>query len=249
MNRWSPGIIAVLLVLAFWVTAALYFGVHNGSDNGQALANQGQFFGVLSALFAGLAFAGVCATIPFLMAQAKAASDQVKVSQRQAEIASEATASSARQALFLSLSDHVGEVISDPEIAKVPGNLLPSVEPGIPDIVSKSGSDSEFLKLVAELFSHYTVPIHDRFRRQALFRALEKLVSSSSDFQKQLFKDALNAQIHDRAAWMIIIKSLAEADVETMRIYGELGISFEVLHASPSLRDEVKRRFSPHSPG
>jgi hypothetical protein len=130
----------------------------------------------------------------------------------------------------------------------MPGNLLPSVEPGIPNIVSQSNSDSKFLQLVSELFQKYQVPVNDRFRRQALFRALQKLFSSSSDFQRQLFKDALNAQIHDQAAWMIILKSLAEADGETLRIYGELGISFDALHQSPSLCAEVKKRFSPRTP-
>jgi hypothetical protein len=39
-----------------------------------------------------------------------------------------------------------------------------------------------------------------RVRRRELFRAIEKLLDSCSAFQRELFKDSLNAQIHDGAA-------------------------------------------------
>ncbi len=236
MKRWLLGPFALLFVAAVWIITFLCFNAYRGCDSGQGLANLGQFFGLLSALFSGLAFAGVLWTIPFLKDQAAAAREQ--------------TDATARQNLFLSLSQRVGEVISDLEISRMPRNsaFLQLVEPGIPQIISRSDSDSKFLDLISKLLRSYQVPVNDRFRRQALFRALQKLFSSSSGFQRELFRDALNAQIHDQAAWMIILKSLAEADGETLRIYGELGISFDALHQSPSLCAEVKKRFSPRLP-
>ena len=237
MKHWHRGIFALIVALAFWSIAFWSFSAFKGCDNGQALANLGQFFGILSALFAGLAFAGVLWTIPFLKDQATAAREQ--------------TDATARQNLFLSLSQRVGEVISNEELSKMPRNtaFLEDVEPGMPNIISQSDSDSKFLELMArQLHDQHGVPVNDRFRRQALFRALQKLFSSSPEFQRKLFKDALNAQIHDQAAWMIILKSLAEADGETLRIYSELGISFDALHQSPTLCAEVKKRFSLRAP-
>jgi hypothetical protein len=84
---------------------------------------------------------------------------------------------------------------------------------------------------------------NDRFRRVSLFRGLERLLSSCDEFQKEMFKDALAAQIHDEAAKMIIIESLAEADAETLKIYGRLGINFAVLNEFPRLSTELSRRF------
>jgi len=205
MNRLLQSLIIFsiifLIVLALCFEAYRYFDANIAPDSGQVLANKGQFFGVISSLFAGLAFAGVCATIPLLSGQAKAAREQVEVSQHQAKIADEAVRVSAQQALFLSLSQRVGEVISDLEISRMPRNsaFLKDVEPGMPRIISQSDSDSKFLELMARLLNgQYGVPVNQRFRRQALFRALKKLFASSSD-------DALNAQIHDQAAWMIIL--------------------------------------------
>lgn len=71
------------------------------------LADLGSFLGIASALFAGLAFAGVCASIPFLLTQANAARDQVQAAINQGKIADQTNKDSTRQGLFLALSQRV----------------------------------------------------------------------------------------------------------------------------------------------
>ena len=56
---------------------------------------------------------------------------------------------------------------------------------------------------------------------------------------------SLLAQIHDESARMLIIKALAERDGETLKIFGRIGISFDVLNEVQDLADELKRRYPP----
>lgn len=105
-------------------------------------------------------------------------------------------------------------------------------------------SDEEFLRHESDSLRPLRIPQHDRFRRVSLFRGLDRLIGSCDEFQREMFKDALKAQVHDQAARMLIIKSLAESDADTLRIYGRLGINFAVLNELPRLSEELARRFS-----
>jgi hypothetical protein len=80
----------------------------------------------------------------------------------------------------------------------------------------------ELSKILNGLPVAVEIPVHDGFRRRKLFRAIKKLLGNCSSFQRNLFKDSLNAQIHDEAARMLILKSLAEADADTLASFGEL---------------------------
>jgi hypothetical protein len=94
----------------------------------------------------------------------------------------------ARQALFLVLSQRVGEVISDLEIERmkcVPSDVL---EIGLKDTGFEKEDDQTFLDTEARSLQKLDIPVHDRFRRQSLFRALDRLLSSCTDFQRQLFE-------------------------------------------------------------
>jgi hypothetical protein len=179
-----------------------------------------------------------------LVGQANAARAQVEASIEQGKIADQTNKDSTPQGLFLALSQRVGEVISDLEINKMPPLQPLILEIGLRETQYREETDEEFLACEAKALRAVKIPQHDRFRRQSLFRALDQLLLSCNDFQRELFKLALTAQIHDSAARMLIIKSLAEADLETFRIYGNLGINFEVLNEFPSLSKELTRRFS-----
>lgn len=124
MKKWIPGLLSVAFVLLFFsaLTVTFFSSISHSPDikTGELLTDFGSFFGVASALFAGLAFAGVCATLPFLIAQAKSARDQVEAAIRQAQIADKTNRDAARQGLFLALTQRVGEVISDLEIGRMP---------------------------------------------------------------------------------------------------------------------------------
>jgi hypothetical protein len=250
MRNWIPGALAAAFVLLVCCVLIVIFfqSISNSKElkTGELLTDFGSFFGVASAFFAGLAFAGVCATLPFLIAQAKSARDQVAATIRQAEIADETNRDAARQGLFLALSQRVGEVIADPEIEKMPSmpqGFVESIERGLREPGCSNESDDEFLGYESNALSSFDIPKHDRFRRQSLFRGLDRLIGSCDGFQQDMFKDALKAQIHDRAAKMLIIKSLAEADKETLKIYGRLGLDFAVLNELPKLSEELARRF------
>jgi hypothetical protein len=252
--------ICILLGLIFFSFA----NSANSSYRVELLADFGEFLGAASAVFTGLAFVGVCTSIPFLVAQVRAARhqveaalDQVKISNRQALIADQTNKDTSRQALFVALSQRVGEVISDDEIRKMPAireapvngrlSLRDTVDGQL--VLRISGmSNDDFLGFASESLklgpgTSQAIPLHDRFRRQSLFRALRSLLSDSTGFQKQLFIDALNAQIHDEAARMLIFKSIVELDRETLKTYAWLGIKFDLVHQYPILMNELKRRF------
>jgi hypothetical protein len=250
MKKWIAGLLAVAFVLLFCsaFTIIFFLSISRSQEikTGELLADFGQFFGVASALFAGLAFAGVCATLPFLVAQAKSSRDQVEATIRQAQIADKTNRDAARQDLFLALSQRVGEVISELEIGRmppVPQSLLEGLEMGLRATGYADESDEEFLRHESHSVRSLRIPEHDRFRRVSLFRGLDRLIGSCDEFQREMFKDALKAQIHDQAARMLIIKSLAESDAETLRIYGRLGMNFAVLNELPKLSEELARRF------
>lgn len=274
-TRWIFLALAVLMVAGTCICLGWVFFAFSGcpdtNHKAEFLADFGEFFGLASAIFTGFAFIGVSATIPFLIAQAKAARDQVKqaisqveaanqqiaISNRQAELADQTNKDASRQALFVALSQRVGEVISDPEIGKLPAIREAPVNGSFSFKETVNGqleykvfgmADDEFLQFASQSLelgvgTSQAIPQHDRFRRQSLFRALRSLLSGSTGFQRQLFIDALNAQIHDKAARMLMIKSLVELDRETLQTYAWLGMKFDVLNEFPILVNELKRRF------
>jgi len=186
-------------------------------------ANVGSTFTVFSTLFSSL---GLVALIWTIWVQI----DQLKT-------IDEGQRHPAKQAHYLSLSQRVGEVISDLEIHRLAESFRYYHQL---DFVFRAGQslpkDPESLvrnlsqQLAALKPLYLEIPVHDGFRRRKLFRAIEKLLDSCSAFQGELFKDSLNAQIHDEAARILILKSLAEGDERTLAIFGKLGIQFSVLN-------------------
>lgn len=200
------------------------------------LAKVGSAFAIVAALFSSLGLVALIWTIWVQIDQLKIIND----GQRQ----------EARQALYLSLSQRVGEIIGDSEIESTAKSML-SHGVGFHglEIVFVPGQKllEEARALIADLSAKLQgkgVPVHQRFRRQRLFLAIEKLLDSCSAFQRELYKDALNAQIHDDAARMLIVKSLAESDERTIRIFGAIGMDFSVLNEVPEVADQLTRAFS-----
>ena len=173
----------------------------------------------------------------------EAARRQAATSNLQAQIANETRKGVARQALFLALTQRVGEVISNEELQKFTMPPHECFEFGLRQQGYQNQTDAQFVNYAANALKGQNIPVHDRVRRQSLFRGLDKLLMSCSNFQRDLLGDALRAQIHDSTARMLIVKSVAEADHETLRLYGKLGIDFFVLNECPNFAAELHRRF------
>jgi hypothetical protein len=199
-------------------------------------ANVGSAFTIVGTLFSSLGLVALIWTIWVQIDQLKT----IDEGQRDA----------AKQAHFLSLSQRVGEVISDLEINRLEESFayhhkIDHFFPGGQSLPENRGD------LVKELSDRLTgqpglgriIPVNDGFRRRKLFRAIKQLLGDCSAFQRTLFKDSLNAQIHDEAARMLILKSLAEADAETLAIFGELGIQFSVLNEVPGIAQRLATAF------
>ena len=155
----------------------------------------------------------------------------------------------ARQAHYLSLSQRVGEVISDKELLLLQAHFPYHNRLDVVFAMVSLPQDTENLVRTLSVTLKGQKPLgnvirmEDRFRRRKLFTALEKLFDDCSPFQRGLFNDSLNAQIHDDAARMLILKSLAEGDVGTLVIFGKLGIQFSVLTEIPLIADRLAKAF------
>ena len=154
----------------------------------------------------------------------------------------------AKQAHFLMLEKRVGETIGDSEInylKKRCPHADHKLDHWFKGELPEADSDlaQALFRRLGELPAINTIPVHDGFRRRKLFRAIKKLLDDCSSFQRNLFKDSLNAQIHDEAARMLILKSLAENDTETLTIFGQLGIQFSVLNEIPEIARRLARAF------
>src|SRR5258708_12714095 len=150
---------------------------------------------------------------------------------------------------FQQLERRVGEVISNERlnefIPNFPFGALAG-EPRLAQAALRMLTDDEFLAHVSNVLGRFNIPLSERFRRQALFRNLDELCSSSKPEQAQLFYGELQSQIHDASARMLTIKALAEQDKGTLHIFGRFGITFNVLNDAQDLADELTRRFSPN---
>jgi len=80
-----------------------------------------------------------------------------------------------------------------------------------------------------------------------IVRSLADLLSASSESQRKLFEAGLAAKIRDAAARMLIVKSVAENDLETLRAYDTIGMNFAVLNECPKFAAELERRFGRES--
>jgi hypothetical protein len=157
--------------------------------------------------------------------------------------ATQAEENAARRGLFSSLSQSLDEVISDQELKRfrMPPEQL--FELGLRHTQYEKETDAEFLRYSAHALKSWEIPVDDRFRRQKLFRSLADLLSASSESQRKLFEAGLAAKIRDAAARMLIVKSVAENDLETLRAYGAIGMNFAVLNECPKFAAELQRRF------
>jgi hypothetical protein len=200
-NRWPYIVISLGIVTFICILLGLIFfsfvSSCNASYRVETLADFGEFFGTASALFTGLAFVGVCASIPFLISQVRAARSQVdtaieqaKISNQQAALADQTNKDSTRQALFIALSNRVGEVIDPNLVRHFPHIDETKVNQQLSQIVEiHTQNDHQFLgftsaALRAGLDTGKQIPVSDRFRRQSLFRALRSLIAESSEFPK-----------------------------------------------------------------
>jgi hypothetical protein len=240
-RRWILVSSLVLAVSAFCILA--YFYIRHPvpwspkqHHRLEVWANVGSTFTVFATLFSSLGFVALIWTIWVQIDQLKT----IDEGQRDA----------AKQAHYFSLSQRVGEVISDPEINRLAASfryyrqldhVVPAGQslPKDPESLVRNLSQ----QLAAQKPLHLQIPVHDGFRRRKLFRAIEKLLDSCSAFQRELFKDSLNAQIHDEAARMLILKSLAESDERTLAIFGKLGIQFSVLNEVPEVAERLTSAF------
>jgi hypothetical protein len=174
-------------------------------------------------------FAQIAAESSLLKEQLKAAED-----------------SSKRQS-FQQLERRVGEVISNERLNEFIHNFpfgALAGEARLTQAALRTLTDDELLAHVSDVLRPFNIPLGERFRRQALFRNLDELCSSSKAEQARLFYGELQSQIHDASARMLIIKSLAEQDKGTLSIFGRFGITFDVLNDAQGLANELTRRFS-----
>jgi|GEM_PF-4227699 len=123
------GLIGLVFVIAvcfiFWLIFFSFESSANASHRVEGLPTLANFSGSRVHCLP-LAFVGVCSSIPFLVAQVKAARSQVTastaqigISNRQAAIADQTNKDSSRQALFIALSDRVDEVINTSDFPKI----------------------------------------------------------------------------------------------------------------------------------
>jgi hypothetical protein len=102
--------------------------------------------------------------------------------------------------------------------------------------------NTEFLKWFSEKLGD--MPVSDRFRRNSLFSALERLRKDADKARKELFRDALCSRIGDEAARFLILQSVRECDDRMLKIFGSFPLAFENLHRMPSLLKELVQRFA-----
>ncbi len=155
---------------------------------------------------------------------------------------------SSKRDSFKELERRVGEVISNERLSEfIPRFRLGTLsgDSRLTKSVLMPLTDDEFLRHVSEVLKPFNIPLGERIRRQALYKNLNYLCSSSAPDQARLFYGELQSQIHDESARMLIVKALAEQDKETLYIFGRFGISFNVLNEAQDLADELTRRFSP----
>src|SRR5258707_5130208 len=155
---------------------------------------------------------------------------------------------SSKRDSFKELERRVGEVISNERLSEfIPRFRLGTLsgDSRLTKSVLMPLTDDEFLRHVSEVLKPFNIPLGERIRRQALYKNLNYLCSSSAPDQARLFYGELQSQIHDESARMLIVKALAEQDKETLYIFGRFGISFNVLNEAQDLADELTRRISP----
>ena|ERR1700730_12505989 len=110
------------------------------------------------------------------------------------------------------------------------------------DIVTELKEDSKFLNWFSDQLKDLPVP--DRFRRNSLFRAFERLHKDADKTRKELFRNALCAKIGDEFARILVLQSVREKDKDMLKIFGSFPLAFENLHRMPSLLKELVQRFA-----
>jgi Domain of unknown function (DUF4062) len=173
---------------------------------------------------------------------ARSAKENAELRKRVSEL--EGSGEAENQQHFQSLEPRIGEVISDEKVEQMRFFDIGEWIKALPPITTlRDLEEDAFLQRLAEPLQGMGSLLKERFRRQALFKSLARLVSSSNPEQRERFIEALQSQIHDESAKMLIIKSLAEQDGETLRNYARIGMDFDVLNEA-DLANELKRRFT-----
>jgi hypothetical protein len=167
---------------------------------------------------------------------------QVEAANKQAKLTLEGIKEASKQQFYLALEPRIGEVISNEAVEKFlqrfPHGSLTD-EPNLTRYALEALNEQEFLARLSGAIERFKIPLDQRFRRQALFKALDMLCSTSSAEQALQFKNAIQSQIHDESARMLIITASAERDGTTLRIFGRLGIDFNVLNDSQPVADKL----------
>ena len=77
------------------------------------------------------------------------------------------------------------------------------------------------------------VPHGERFRRQDLLLALEKLRSKASAELKPLLDQALRATLSDEQRRLLILQAVYDQDIQELRFLGAIGVIGHVLNEMP----------------
>jgi hypothetical protein len=233
-------LMSLLLLFVFLVWLVSYFLLFYGllptprkTPELDALANLGNGFQIIGALFAAFAFVGLIATVYFQSKQVEATLKSLEAS--------------ANQQLFDTLQLRLEQAIP----MTLPGTFKLYNTPGYLQAFRISArenkghaeTNAEYLSFVGGSLSQY-VSVPDKFRRKNLFQAIESLFSRVTPDQATLFRRSLLAQIYDEAARSLILVAIADKDEELLTIYARLGINFGVLNEIPDLASEVKKRFA-----
>jgi hypothetical protein len=146
-----------------------------------------------------------------------------------------------RQNLFLSLEQSLTDVITNNRqlrFVMFPRQLL---EMGLRQPGYQEESNADFVKHSSIAVKNWEIPLQNRFQRQRLFRNLARLFLESAARQRASFEAALSSKIDDTSARLLIMQSIAENDLETLRAYGVIGIDYNVLNEFPKFAAEEKR--------
>ena len=196
-------------------------------------ADAGNAFGILSALFAGLAFSGLLVTVWLQK-------EQIRSTLKGLEVA-------ANHQTLASLQVRVGELISD-WVIRTTNIRSYSNERALLIVLSerlRDGAENErdFLAAVGGVVNPQIIAVSDAFRRKFVFSALESFFARVPQDQVETLKGLLLAQLHDEAVRSLILQALADQDAGLLKTYSKLGINVAVLNEFPALCYELERRF------
>jgi hypothetical protein len=208
-------------------------GFPKRSSHLDTFASIGNAFGILSALFSGLAFSGLIVT--------------VWLQKEQIQSTLKGLEASANQQTLSSLQTRVGELISErvlpgTDIRRYPQN---TAELKVLSQSLRDGTEEErdFLAAIGGIVTPKIISVSDAFRRKFVFSTLESFFTRVPADQAETLNGLLLAQLHDEAMRSLILQALADQDAELLRTYSKLKMNVAVLNEFPALCHELERRF------